>query len=226
MRLARTWMIAMLIVCVSLAFTQNETPADGSLISLPQPDIMGGMPLMRALAGRSTQRQFADTPLPRKVLANLLWAANGINRKKSGKQTAPSSHQLREIEIYIVTAEGGFMYVPEKHALKRIHSLDMHQAVAEQTYVRNAPVSLIYVADFKKFGPHRDNPEREALKKQISSTHCGFIGQNVYLFCASTGLNCVFHGWMDGGKIHEMLRLDNRKHVLFGQAIGYGKTPN
>ena len=46
----------------------------------------GGKPLMQALKLRATSRAFAKDPLPDQTLANLLWAACGINRP-DGKRT-------------------------------------------------------------------------------------------------------------------------------------------
>ena len=58
-------------------------------IQLPAPQTEGGKPLMQALAQRRTTREFNADKLPDQVLANLLWAAFGINRPESGHRTAP-----------------------------------------------------------------------------------------------------------------------------------------
>jgi hypothetical protein len=61
------------------------------VIKLPEPQTDGGRPLMQALKARQTSREFgAVTKLPMQILANLLWAADGLNRR-DGKPTAPSA---------------------------------------------------------------------------------------------------------------------------------------
>jgi len=60
-------------------------------VSLPAPQTEGGKPLMQALKLRATARAFAPDPLPPQTLANLLWAAWGVNRPQEGKRTAPST---------------------------------------------------------------------------------------------------------------------------------------
>ena len=51
-------------------------------IALPQPQLGGGVPLMQALKARKSNREFADKPIPQQLLANLLWAAFGVNREE------------------------------------------------------------------------------------------------------------------------------------------------
>ena len=69
-------------------------------IKLPAPKTNGGMPLMEALQKRVTQRDFSSKMLSDQQLADLLWAANGINRD-NGKRTAPSARNCQEIDIYV-----------------------------------------------------------------------------------------------------------------------------
>ena len=63
---------------------------------LPVPQTSGGKPLMQALKDRHSTREFSPEKLPPQVLANLLWAAFGINRPDTGKRTAPSAMNWQE----------------------------------------------------------------------------------------------------------------------------------
>ncbi|HYW44229.1 MAG TPA: nitroreductase family protein [Bryobacteraceae bacterium] len=77
-------------------------------IVLPAPQTSGGKPLMQALKERKSTREFSPEKLsPR--LSNLLWAAWGINRE-DGRRTAPSASNRQEIDIYVVTADGAYVY--------------------------------------------------------------------------------------------------------------------
>ena len=49
----------------------------------------------------------------------------------------------------------------------------------------------------------------------------GFIGQNVYLFCASEGLATVFRGAMDHAPLESALQLSDGQFVTFAQTVGY-----
>jgi len=79
-----------------------------SPVSLPAPQTEGGKPLMQALKLRATARAFAPDPLPPQTLANLLWAAWGINRPQEGKRTAPSTRNWQEIEVVVLSAAGAY----------------------------------------------------------------------------------------------------------------------
>lgn len=61
-----------------------------------------------------------------------------------------------------------------------------------QDFVASATVNLVYVADTVRMGDV--NLEEKRL---YAFTDSGFIGQNVYLFCASEGLGSVFRASVD-----------------------------
>jgi hypothetical protein len=84
---------------------------------LPAPRTSGGKPLMQALKDRRTTRAYRTDPLPPQVMSDLLWAAFGINRPESGMRTAPSAWNAQEIDIYVFTTAGVFLYDAKQHSL-------------------------------------------------------------------------------------------------------------
>jgi hypothetical protein len=54
---------------------------------------------MKALSERHSTREFASKALSLADLSDLLWAANGINRKDSGKRTAPSAMNKQDVDV-------------------------------------------------------------------------------------------------------------------------------
>ena len=56
------------------------------------------------------------------------------------------------------------------------------------------------------------------------SVDAGFIGQNVYLFCASEGLATVFRGALDADKLGRTLQLAGQEFVTFAQTVGYPRA--
>ncbi|MCW4021177.1 MAG: nitroreductase family protein, partial [Candidatus Bathyarchaeota archaeon] len=84
-------------------------------IQLLEPDTEGGRPLMQVLKDRKSSRAFSIEKLPIQVLSNMLWAAFGVNRPDSGKRTAPSARNWQEIDIYVATAEGLYVYDAKAH---------------------------------------------------------------------------------------------------------------
>ena len=89
---------ATVVVLVGSVLAAQGGPAqDRPPVSLPAPQTEGGKPLMQALKARTAARSRPTRCRPR--LANLLWAACGINRPGLGKRTAPSARNWQEIEI-------------------------------------------------------------------------------------------------------------------------------
>ncbi|HOU22565.1 MAG TPA: SagB/ThcOx family dehydrogenase, partial [Kiritimatiellia bacterium] len=75
----------------ALALGSWAFAAERADIPLPSPRMDGGMPLLQALKQRQSARAFSPNALPEHVVADLLWAAFGINRPDTGKRTAPSA---------------------------------------------------------------------------------------------------------------------------------------
>jgi len=69
-------------------------------------------------------------------------------------------------------------------------------ATGLQNFVARAPLNLVYVADGQRMSDI--SPEERRL---YASVDAGFIGQNVYLYCASEGLATVFRGATDYRKL-------------------------
>ena len=207
--------LRLFLLIFSLFFMSNTFAQE--LIKLPTPEKTGGKPLMEALNDRSSSRDFINQPLSEQQLSNLLWAAFGINREDTKKRTAPSSHNNQDILIYLTTEDGVFLYRAEENALEQLTERDMRSIAGNQSFVKDASVNLIYVSDFSKLGKGSDD------KRVTAATHCGFIGQNVYLYCASEGLISVFRAWIDKEKIAEALKLPEGFEVLYSQSVGYSK---
>jgi nitroreductase len=186
-------------------------------IPLPKPQTDGGKPLMQALKDRRSTRAFAARKLSEQMLSNLLWAACGINRS-DGKRTAPSAMNRQEVDVYVVLAEGAFLYDPKEHALKQVSSADLRAQAGTQDFVKDAPVNLIYVADTAKMGGGAE--ETKVLWYGVAA---GAITQNVYLYCASEGLVTVVRAFVDRAALAKSLSLRPEQRITLAQTVGYPK---
>lgn len=200
-----------LIASHAAAFAGEMKP-----IELPAPQTDGGKPLMQALKARHTERAFSGDELPLQVLSNMLWAAFGVNRPESGKRTAPSAMNWQEIDIYVAMARGLYRYDAAGNRLDPVLEEDIRAATGQQPFVADAPVNLVYVADYSKMG---DAPED--VKKFYSAAGTGFISQNVYLFCASEGLATVVRGSVDREGLEKIMKLGPDQKVVLAQTVGY-----
>ncbi len=187
-------------------------------VTLPAPRQDGGMPLMSALKLRRSTREYATRPLSRRTLSDLLWAAFGINRP-SGDRTAPYWRHVMVIDVYAAMADGVFLYDPKAHALHPHLQNDLRAATGLQDFVGSAPLNLVYVAHGERM--QDISPEERRL---YASVDAGFIGQNVYLFCASEGLASVFRGAVDYARLAREMKLPKDQFVTFAQTVGYPRT--
>jgi SagB-type dehydrogenase family enzyme len=187
-------------------------------VALPAPQTSGGKPLMQALKDRHSTREFSLEKLAPQVLANLLWAAFGINRPDTGKRTAPSAMNWQEIDVYVATAEGLYVYDAKGNKLDPILAEDVRSATGMQPFVKDAPVDLVYVADMAKTGTSSAED-----KNLYTAADAGFIAQNVYLFCASEGLAVVVRGGVDRMALAKVMKLRPNQKILLAQTVGYPK---
>lgn len=194
-------------------------PKELQEIKLLKPQTDSGRPLMQVLKDRHSSRDFSTKDIPLQVLSNLLWAACGINRPDSGKRTAPSAVNWQNIDIYVAMANGLYLYEAKGHILKPVLAEDIRAATGNQSFVKDVPVNLIYVADFSKITRGTDEE-----KNFYSAAHTGFISQNVYLFCASEGLATVVRGLIDRESMSRVMKLRPDQKVMFAQSVGYPKN--
>jgi len=187
-------------------------------IQLPKPQLEGGRPLMQVLKDRKSSREFGPEKLSLQVLSNLLWAASGVNRPESGRRTAPTAANWQEIDIYLAMAEGLYLYEAKSHLLKPVLAEDIRALAGRQAFVKDAPLNLIYVADFSRIS-RGTNEEKEFF----SAADTGFIAQNVYLFCASEGLATVVRANIDKPTLAKTMKLGPDQRITLSQTVGYPK---
>ena len=173
---------------------------------------------MQVLKDRKTSREFSPEKLPLQILSNLLWAAFGVNRSDSGKRTAPSANNRQEIDIYVATAEGFYLYDAKSHALMPVLAEDIREKTGRQPFVKDAPVNLVYVADLAKMGT-----ASQADKDFYSAADTGFISQNVYLYCASEGLATFVRAMVDRPILAKAMNLRPDQKIILAQSVGYPK---
>ena len=200
------------------AFSTLVSAQDLKPIQFPKPQMEGGKPLMQALKDRKSSRAFSTEKLPVQVLGNLLWAAFGINRPESGHRTAPSAVNWQEIDIYVATADGLYLYEAKGHTLQPVLAGDIRAATGMQPFVKDAPVELVYVADYSRMGKGTDDQ-----KNLYSAADTGFISENAYLFCASEGLATVVRGAVDKTALAKVMKLRPDQKVILAQTVGYPK---
>ncbi len=182
---------------------------------LPDPQLTIGKPLMEVLKARKSSRDFKRENLPAQTMSNLLWAACGINRPEAGKRTAPSARNKQEIDVYVATANGVFLYDAKNHSLELILSEDIRAKCGTQEYVKDVPVNLVFVADYSRM-----TERTEAENQALSWADTGFISENAYLYCASEGLATVVRALIDRDELAKVMKLRPDQKITLSQSVG------
>jgi len=205
-----------LLGMLCLGLVGGAVAQETSMVKLPPPDMHGGKPLMQALKERHSTREFSAEPLSQQLLSNLLWAAAGVNRPQTGQRTAPSARDWREIDVYVATHDGVYLYEPGGHALRRVVVGDLRARTGVQDFVATAAVDLVYVANLDRMSGA--DAEQKAF---YSATDTGFIAQNVYLYCASAGLGTVVRGSVERAALAAALGFTPQQKIILAQSVGY-----
>ena len=209
------WRISMVLAgiaaCECLAVAEEK-----AAISLSAPRMEGGMPLFQALKERKSTKEFSKRPLDKEVLSSLLWAAYGINRPDSGMRTAPSAKNKQEVSVYVITAEGAYIYDASAKQVKQVAVGDLRKAAGAPESAGAPPVELVYVADFKQSAG-----KTEDEKRLYASITAGCIIQNVYLFCASEKLATVTRVVSSQDALVKTLGLTKDQWPVMTQSVGF-----
>ncbi len=190
----------------------------GRVMELPDPRVVSDVSLEEALAGRRSVRDFATTPLSVDELSQLLWAAQGVTSAR-GFRTAPSAGALYPLELYVVTPDGVYRYLPDRHGLERLSSEDLGAALAEvalgQEAVADAAavfiVTGVYARTAQKYG---DRAERYV------HLEAGHAAQNLQLQATALGLGSVPVGAFDDAGVQDVLGLPDDHDPLYLIPVG------
>ena len=206
----------MLKTAAALVFTVSATVSCSAQeqISLPQPSKSLETTVIEALQNRRSERVFAEKQMSDQDLASLLWAANGINRE-DGRRTAPSAINAQDIDIYVVRADGSYIWDAKENTLKRVSDEDLRPLVAKgQDFVLQAPVSLVLVSDKSRFGNRPAN---------FAQADAGYVSQNICLYCSAAGWACCPRASMDTEGLKKALQLSESQEPMLNNTVGYRK---
>ncbi len=214
--------IRILAISILTVFTVAMSAAafaqDIKVIRLPEPKLDKSVTFVDVLKNRKTSREYSPGNLSEQTMSNLLWAAWGINRPDSGRRTAPSALNKQEIDVYLTTAEGSYVYDAKAHSLAPVSSGDIRTLTGKQSYFKDAAINLVFVADLSRM----DGGD-EAQKMLLASMDTGFVSQNAYLYCAAEGLATVYRVSIDKPALAEALKLKPDQRIIGAQTVGLPK---
>ena len=199
-----------------LAFASGALSAQER--KLPAPDMdREAAGIMDALNARRSVREYSSRELSEQEIADLLWAAQGKNRE-DGRMTSPTARNRQEIRLYLFTADGVSLYDHDNHSLHRVAEGDYRDLIAgPQAFAKTAPLSLLMVADFEKYGSDSDHA------RMMVYCDAGIVSQNISLYCAAVGLCTVPRGIMNVEGLSSLLGLGEKQIPVLNNPVGYPK---
>lgn len=204
------------------ASTGAGASSSPSFIALPPGPLQSPMPLEQALRSRRSMRDFQAEPLSMELISQLLWAAQG-KTGPSGERTSPSAGALYPLELYVLTHQGVFHYIPEGHGMALHLEGDrrkaLHEAALEQEAFRSAPMVMVFTAVFErtfvKYGGERGS--------RYVYLEAGHAAQNVLLAATALGLGALSVGAFNDQKVRDALQLPLDHFPLYFIVLGRAK---
>ena len=188
-------------------------------ITLPTPCMAGekSLSMTETLAKRHSVRDYSTRTLNSQEISNLCWAACGVSRDNEHR-TAPTAMNRKEIRLFVFTADGTYEYIAEKNLLQLKATGDHRPLVSGgQDFVKSAPLSLVMVIDFEKFGAQ----DQRAM--MMGCVDAGNVSENVNLYCQSVGMVTVPRATMDINGIRQLLRLSDKQLPIMNNPVGFPK---
>ncbi|UCG83976.1 MAG: SagB/ThcOx family dehydrogenase [Dehalococcoidia bacterium] len=210
--------------CTGAAPEPKPTIQGITRIALPPVWLESNVSLEEALVRRRSIRDYADEALPLAYVAQLLWAAQGINSEWGGR-TAPSAGALYPLEVYLVTGNvlglepGTYRYDPKEHELLMIKEGEVRgelaQAALMQTFIQEAAVDIVISAVYER-------TTRKYGDRGVRYVHmeAGHAGQNVYLQAAALDLGTVTVGAFDDEWVKEIIGMADDEAPLYIIPVG------
>lgn len=208
---------------------ERELPAPGKI----------SMPLSDVFMRRRSSLDFSDAPICDDDLVRILWAADGLNGKGNNEnhRTTPTTLNWKEIDTYVVKANGVWLWVPERRVLSFVHEKDCRKDFCLlQPMVKQAPVHLVYVYDQAKTQGLMTDLAMQIVqfinRKNITKmsdevmAHAPLLDTGakvmaVYMACAALNINCLARLTFDSEKVHDTLQLTATQMPLCVQTLGY-----
>jgi len=189
------------------------------IIQLGEPKETGLMSLEQAIVSRRSRREFLPEPLTLEQIGQLAWAAQGSGA--GGRyRNSPSAGATYPLELFIVTADGMFHYLPDGHSLERLADKDLRAELCSaawgQEFIRAAPLTIVFAAEFNRTTEHYG-------KRGVRYVYmeAGHTAQNVHLQAEAMGLGSVAVGAFDDASVAKVLFLPNDLDPIYMVTIGY-----
>ncbi len=200
----------------------NSAMENENVISLPEPKLKGAVSLEEAIQRRRSKRSYISQELTLEEISQLLWSVQGITDERMGFRAAPSAGALYPLEIYLVKADGLYLYLPDGHRIKRLSEKDLRRPLAQaalwQGYIAQAPIDIVICAVYE-----RVTSKYGKRGVRYTDIEVGHAAQNLHLQAVVLGLGSVPIGAFDDDAVKKVLSLPKDHQPLYIIPVGHVK---
>jgi SagB-type dehydrogenase family enzyme len=217
----RTWwhLGLLLVLLTGCGGARATARVEREPIDLPAPRTSSPVSLEETLSNRRSVRAYTDERLTIDEIGQLLWATQGITRDWGGR-TAPSAGALYPLEVYAVTREGLYHYLPTGHRSLYTPIFGLHDALWEaglkQDWIREAPVvfciAAVYARTSDKYG---------ARAVRYVHMEVGHAAENLLLQAVALDLGAVVVGAFHDDQVRSALGLPDDHAPLYLIPVGH-----
>ncbi len=188
-------------------------------MKLPAPSKDGRISLEKTIEKWRSVRAFAAKKLSLEQMGQLAWAAQGITSPR-GYRASPSAGALYPLEIYFVTEEAVYRYIPAEHGFELHKEGDARRALSEaalgQGFVADAPLDIVIAAVYERTARKYGERSRRYVHIEV-----GHAGQNILLQAVALGLGAVPVGAFHDKAVAKALSLPADHEPLYIISVGY-----
>ena len=173
-------------------------------------------------------RSFQNKNLTLEQISQILWSAQGITSKR-GFRSAPSAGAIYPIEIYYISSDGLFHYIPQGHKIVRMDPsgerlkdgdlrIQLCDAALGQDFIETAGISIIICCDYDKI---ISRYSKRGIR--YADMEAGHIAQNIQLQAVALGLGSVSVGAFSDDEVSKLLNLPRNRMPIYIIPVGYIK---
>jgi protease I len=183
------------------------------MVQLPSPNLKGSVSVEEAISRQQPVLGFTDKPLSFAQIGQLAWAGqtladNDVNERGGNL-----------LELYILTAEGLFIYRPGQHLLEQVSPADLRKQLstaAGREVIAQAGCDIIIAAAMKKTPP---KPGSKAMK--FMPLEAGQAAENIRLQSIAMGLGAVVVSEFEARSVERVCRLSTDSAPLLILSVGF-----
>jgi len=230
------------LLLMGLFLIAGQASAVPDDVTFPEPHRSGGRGFFQVLQGRTETERFDARLLHWEIIGNLLWAGCGVNRPDEGGRTIPDLAERLPVRVYLLAAEGIWLYEPFTHRLVGLQGgdfrplatawradvpgelgFDRDRGDADARYGAAPVVLLLAAAAPLAFGGFAQQAEADRIQELVlAALEAGHIAQNIQLFAVSQGLGVQVHTRLAQAKtLARQLELPGPDQILMALSVGY-----